>query len=156
MFLRDQNRTMQDGNAPCPNQILHTIRAGDTVYNLAVRHRTTVERILELNPGIDVYNLRIGSTLVICPGATPVPPIGTVPPVTPVPPIGTIPPVTPVPPIGIVPPPPVTPVPPIGTLPTVDAIMQLILHILRWIRQHFGEDDMRRMMEEMNNEIWKR
>ena len=122
----------------CPTQITHTIVAGDTLYSLARRYDTTVTALLNLNPGVEVYNLRIGSGLLVCPGSavtTPVPPIGTVPPVV-VPPIGTIPPVTeppvrPVPPIGIIP----TPVvPPIGQLPSTEALRELLMFVLRWIR----------------------
>jgi len=84
-----------------------------------------------MNPGIDVYNLQIGSTLVICPGEMAVPPIAPIPP-------------------------PVTPVPPIGNIPCTDSLRQLLLHILRWIREHFGEDNTRRMMDEVNSGIWQR
>jgi hypothetical protein len=124
----------------CPNMITYTIKSGDTLYSLARYYDTTVETLLEKNPGIDPYNLQIGSTLMICPGngymppTTPVPPIGILPPVKPVPPIGVLPPVCPppppiTPPIGILPPvmpvppigilPPVTPVPPIGVFPPI-------------------------------------
>ena len=44
----------------------HTVRAGDTLYILAGRFCTTVERLMADNPGIDPYNLRIGSTLRVC------------------------------------------------------------------------------------------
>jgi len=52
----------------CANQIMHTIQLGDTLYSLAIRYNTTVSRLLELNPGVEIYNLQIGSTLVVCPG----------------------------------------------------------------------------------------
>ena len=70
-------------NKFCNNQIVHTIRAGDTLWRLAIAYNTSVEALLSLNPGIDVYNLKIGAPLNVCPGATA--------PITPVPPIGELP-----------------------------------------------------------------
>ena len=52
----------------------YTIRAGDTIYNLARKYNTTVEAILRVNPGIDPMNLRIGQKICI-PETTPPPPI---------------------------------------------------------------------------------
>ena len=43
----------------------YTMRAGDSVYNIAQQYDTTVERILTANPGIDVYNLLINQKLII-------------------------------------------------------------------------------------------
>ena len=64
----------------CINPVIHTIQAGDTLFSLARKYETTVAALLELNPGIDVYNLQIGSQLlVICPTVGPQPPIGTLP-----------------------------------------------------------------------------
>lgn len=128
----------------CANQILHTVRAGDTLFSLANRFNTTVGRILALNPGTDIYNLQIGATLVICPGIMPVPPIGTIPPVTPVPPIGTVPPA-----------PPVMPIPPIGPSLPSEAVRELIMCILRWVRDILGESEARRLMMALTNEIWR-
>jgi len=90
----------------CKNQVVHTIQPGDTLYRLAIVYNTTVPALLQLNPGVEIYNLRIGSGLIVCPGVNippVVPPIGTVPPITP--PIGTLPPVRPIPPIGTICPP---------------------------------------------------
>jgi len=68
----------------CQNQIIHTIQPGDTLYRLAIIYGTTVPTLLALNPGVDIYNLQIGSGLVICPcvqfpPAKPMPPIGEIP-----------------------------------------------------------------------------
>lgn len=49
---------------------IHTVRAGDTVYNLANAYSSSVNGIIAANPGIDIYNLRIGQKLII--------PLGTV------------------------------------------------------------------------------
>lgn len=44
---------------------IHTISTGDTLFFIARRYSTTVDRILTANPGIDVYNLRIGQKIVV-------------------------------------------------------------------------------------------
>ena len=138
MFLRDsQNRMRSNNEMACENQILHTIRPGDTLYSLARIYNTTVEQILALNPGTDIYNLTIGANLVICPGHTIAPPIGTIPPI--MPPIGTL--------------PPVTPVPPVGTLPVTDLLRELLMLILRWIREQFGHEHARTIMEHCIDEL---
>jgi len=64
-------------NANC----MHTIQPGDTLYSLAIRYNTTVSKLLELNPNVEIYNLQIGSTLYICEPIfeKPVPPIGELP-----------------------------------------------------------------------------
>jgi|GEM_PF-2363093 len=97
----------------CDNIIIHIVQPRDTVYLLAKSYNTSVDSILNLNPGIEIYNLQIGARLRICPGQI----VETEPPVMPVPPIGTLPPVTPVPPTG-----PVMPIPPIETLPPITPI----------------------------------
>jgi len=61
-------------------RVTHTIQQGDTLYSLAIRYGTTVTQLLEFNPDIDIFNLQIGTELVICPGfVTPKPPIGMLP-----------------------------------------------------------------------------
>ena len=68
----------------CTTQITHTIQPGDTLYSLAIRYDTTVSKLLDLNPGIEVYNLPIGGGLIVCqpetPPQFPTPPIATLPP----------------------------------------------------------------------------
>jgi len=54
----------------CPGGTLYTIRAGDTIYNLANRYNVSVDDILRANPGIDPNNLQIGQVICI-PAATP-------------------------------------------------------------------------------------
>ncbi len=49
------------------NPILHTIRPGDTLYNLAIQYCTTVENIIDTNATLDPYNLRIGQQIYIYP-----------------------------------------------------------------------------------------
>ena len=43
-----------------PQRRFARVREGDTLEALAARHDTTVERLLELNPGLDATNLQIG------------------------------------------------------------------------------------------------
>ncbi len=50
----------------CDNTIAHVIMRGDTIYLLAKKYGTTVPEILMKNPGVNPYNLQIGSTLYIC------------------------------------------------------------------------------------------
>lgn len=50
----------------CDNTIAHVIRRGDTIYLLAKAYGTTVPELLMNNPGINPYNLEVGSTLYIC------------------------------------------------------------------------------------------
>lgn len=47
--------------------ILYTIRAGDTLYNLAIQYNTTVQELLNTNLALDPYNLRIGQQIYIYP-----------------------------------------------------------------------------------------
>lgn len=47
------------------NPIVHTIRPGDTLYNLATRYCTTVDNILNANMSLDPYNLRVGEQIYI-------------------------------------------------------------------------------------------
>lgn len=43
----------------------YIIRPGDTIYNIANIFGTTVSRIMIANPGMNIYNLAIGSQIVI-------------------------------------------------------------------------------------------
>ena len=49
------------------NPILHIIRPGDTLYNLATMYCTTVQNIINTNIALDPYNLRIGQQIYIYP-----------------------------------------------------------------------------------------
>ena len=48
--------------------IFHVVQQGDSLYRLAQRYQTTVPDITMRNPGINPYNLQVGSRLRICPG----------------------------------------------------------------------------------------
>lgn len=50
--------------------ITHTVREGDNFYQLARYYHTTVGEIMAQNPGIDPYNLQVGTRLNICRGAS--------------------------------------------------------------------------------------
>ncbi len=41
----------------------YVIQSGDTLDQVALRHDTTVERLLELNPGVDTNSLQIGQRI---------------------------------------------------------------------------------------------
>lgn len=47
---------------------VHVVQPGDTFYRLAQRYKTTVPDIIIRNPGINPYNLQIGTRLTICAG----------------------------------------------------------------------------------------
>ncbi|MFZ5967878.1 MAG: M14 family metallopeptidase [Bacillota bacterium] len=44
---------------------VYTVKSGDTLYNLARKYYTTLNRIVTANPGINPYDLRIGQQLII-------------------------------------------------------------------------------------------
>ncbi|MCI5494431.1 MAG: LysM peptidoglycan-binding domain-containing protein [Lachnospiraceae bacterium] len=58
----------------CARTITHTVKPGDTIYRIAKMHRTNVPDILMRNPGINPYNLQIGSTIEVCVEETNEPP----------------------------------------------------------------------------------
>ena len=45
--------------------VTHTIRQGDTLYRLSRLYGVSLERIMDANPNVNVYNLTIGDTLCI-------------------------------------------------------------------------------------------
>jgi len=93
------------------------IQSGDTLYSLARRYQTTVEALLELNPEIDIFNLQIGTMLIIsCPEVEPVPPIGTLP------------------------------------KPT-DVISEILLLILCWAREQFGNEPTKEVVQTLCNKL---
>lgn len=49
-------------------EMTHVVQQGDTFYRLAQRYQTTVPDIIMRNPGINPYNLQVGSKLNICSG----------------------------------------------------------------------------------------
>lgn len=44
---------------------IYTVRPGDSVYIIARKYHTTINRILEANPGLEIYNLRIGQRITV-------------------------------------------------------------------------------------------
>ena len=48
--------------------IFHVTQQGDSFYKLAQRYQTTVPDIIMRNPGVNPYNLQVGTRLRICPG----------------------------------------------------------------------------------------
>lgn len=49
------------------NPIIYTIKPGDTLYNIALMYGTTVQEIMNMNMGLNPYNLQIGSQIYIYP-----------------------------------------------------------------------------------------
>lgn len=45
--------------------IIYEVKEYDTVYKLAIRFKTSINRILTANPNINIYNLKIGEQLII-------------------------------------------------------------------------------------------
>ncbi|WP_421382338.1 LysM peptidoglycan-binding domain-containing protein [Bacillus salacetis] len=53
-----------------PNETFHTVTPGSTLWSIANLHAgLTVDEIYELNPGIDPYNLVIGSEVKVSPSS---------------------------------------------------------------------------------------
>lgn len=48
---------------PCPSGVYWEVAPGDTLFNIAQRVGTTVQRLMQLNPGINPRNLQIGQQL---------------------------------------------------------------------------------------------
>ncbi len=48
--------------------VIHVAQPGDTFYRLAQRYKTTVPEIIMRNPGVNPYNLQVGTRLNICAG----------------------------------------------------------------------------------------
>ena len=94
---------------PCEDGMLHTIKAGDTLYKLSLEYKVPLALIMRANPNTDVYNLQIGQQICI-PILPEEKPMVPVPPVMPpiMPPVRPLPPVSPAPPIA---PPKPTPLP---------------------------------------------
>ena len=48
-----------------PNSAQHVVVEGDTLWKLSQSHGVSVQKIIDANPGVNVYNLQIGSNLCI-------------------------------------------------------------------------------------------
>lgn len=98
----------------CPFNYTYTIQKGDTLYEISKYYHSTVQMILAQNPGLNPYNLKVGSTIKVCPGSNylmpgcsdsrncvPIRPMpdGTVCPIKPEPPV-TVRPIKPLPPVS--------------------------------------------------------
>ena len=53
------------GGAPECRGVLHTVVAGDTLYMIAKKYRVALGAIIDANPDIDPYNLRIGMKICV-------------------------------------------------------------------------------------------
>jgi N-acetylmuramoyl-L-alanine amidase len=50
---------------PAPSVRTHKVVAGDTISNIAKRHRVTVQAVIRANPGVRADRLQIGQVLKI-------------------------------------------------------------------------------------------
>lgn len=50
----------------CRQVITHIVREGDSFYNIAQYYQIPMEIIIQQNPGLDPYNLQVGTTIMIC------------------------------------------------------------------------------------------
>lgn len=55
--------TETTGTSTTPAGTFYRVQSGDTLESIAAKSGTTVERLLELNPGIDPVALRIGQRI---------------------------------------------------------------------------------------------
>ena len=53
------------GESPVCRGTLHTVAAGDTLYMIAKKYRVALGAIIDANPGVDPYNLRIGMKICV-------------------------------------------------------------------------------------------
>lgn len=49
----------------CPNGFYHTIKAGDTFFNLSKQYNVSMDAIMRANPGVDPNRLQIGQKVCI-------------------------------------------------------------------------------------------
>ena len=64
--LGDEMGQSAAGTMNCNQTVAHTIKSGDSLWLIAQAHGTTVESIMAMNPGIDPYNLRVGTQIYVC------------------------------------------------------------------------------------------
>lgn len=50
----------------CQKTAVHTVKEGDSLYMIARMHHMSLEEIMAMNPGMDPYNLKVGTEIVIC------------------------------------------------------------------------------------------
>lgn len=50
----------------CQQTASHTVKEGDSLYMIAKMHHMTLEEITAMNPGVNPYNLSIGSVIMVC------------------------------------------------------------------------------------------
>ncbi|MFW5981641.1 MAG: DUF3794 and LysM peptidoglycan-binding domain-containing protein [Halanaerobiaceae bacterium] len=48
-----------------PSYVVYVVQAGDSLYKIARRYRTSVDALIEANPGIDPHNLQIGDKICV-------------------------------------------------------------------------------------------
>ena len=56
-------RARRPATPPAERTSVYVIESGDTLGTIADEHDTTVERLLELNPNVDAFSLRVGQRI---------------------------------------------------------------------------------------------
>ncbi len=72
LFIGEQICIPSPQPVPCPGGFIYTIVAGDTLFSIANRFNTSVQAILQANPGLDPNRLFIGQQICI-PARRPMP-----------------------------------------------------------------------------------
>lgn len=57
--------TANGASATLDKATIYTVKAGDTLYSIARKYRTTVDSILKLNPGLKATELKIGTEITV-------------------------------------------------------------------------------------------
>lgn len=58
---------VKPGSGASRKIVYHTVKSGETLYGLAKDYNTTIEKLIELNPGISGANLKVDEVLMIVP-----------------------------------------------------------------------------------------
>lgn len=67
--MKVESVSINETPTPSSSIIFHTIKKGDTLYNVANKYSTSIERILELNPGISAQNFKLNEVIRIEPNS---------------------------------------------------------------------------------------
>ena len=63
-YRESNNNFYSERNGGCTG-ITHTVQSGDTLYRISKMHNVPISRIMEANPNVDIYNLKIGSKICV-------------------------------------------------------------------------------------------
>ena len=63
--IASDKSTANGASATLDKATVYTVKAGDTLYSIARKYRTTVDSILKLNPGLKATELKIGTEITV-------------------------------------------------------------------------------------------